>query len=253
MASVSVHKNEQKEYANITKPHPNLSKLMKGVSRAGVPSMIDLRSKFPSCFDQGQLGSCTANALCGVISYDIPKFMGSRLFLYYNERLIEHDIEYDNGAFLSDGIQSLKIFGICSETSWPYDISKFTLNPDMKCYREAKLHCALNVKPLTNSAEDMKNALRNGYPFVVGILVYESFTTSYVARTGIVRMPLPNESLLGGHAIVCVGYNDQQQVWIMRNSWGTQWGDKGYFYLPYQYLINHNLAQDMWCITKMQI
>ena len=97
----------------------------------------------------------------------------------------------------------------------------------------------------------MKQALINGFPFVVSILVYSSFETTQVAINGYVPMPQPNETLLGGNAILCVGYNEIKKVWIMRNSWGNQWGDKGYFYLPYQYLINPNLASDLWVLQNI--
>jgi C1A family cysteine protease len=213
---------------------------------------VDLRSKFPPPFDQGSLGSCTANALCGVIAYDIPGFIGSRLFLYYNERYIENDVKNDGGAMLSDGVESLKIYGICPESDWKYDISKFSVKPSQKCYKDAVSHHAVNVKNINNTMKDMKNALSNGYPFVVGITIYESFESDDVEKTGMVNMPSPSESCYGGHAVVCVGYDDEKKIWIMRNSWGSKWGDGGYFYLPYAYLLSDDLASDLWCVTKME-
>lgn len=216
------------------------------------PTKVDLRNKFPPPFDQGALGSCTANALCGVIAYDIPGFMGSRLFLYYNERVIECDVNNDAGAMLSDGIDSLLQYGICSEAEWPYQPSQFTVKPHEQCYRNALSHHALDVKHLNNTMDEMKNALRNGYPFVVGIILFQSFEGRDVALTGMARMPSYGENVVGGHAVVCVGYDDSRQVWIMRNSWGERWGDHGYFYLPYPYLLESGLATDLWCVTKMQ-
>lgn len=217
-----------------------------------LPKGIDLRFKFPPVFDQGNLGSCTANALCGIIAYNNPKLIGSRLFLYYNERKLENDIPDDSGALISDGIKCLLTYGICLETEWSYNISKFAVKPPQICYNTALKHRAITVEHINNNFISMKNALVNKWPFVVGILVYESFETIAVARTGIV--PMPNtlkEQLLGGHAVVCVGYDDNKDYWIMRNSWGKAWGDNGYFYLPYPYLLDCNLTSDLWTISKI--
>jgi C1A family cysteine protease len=217
-----------------------------------LPEIVDLRSKFPPIFNQGELGSCTANALCGVIGYDLPDFIGSRLFLYYNERKLEDTIPDDSGASLTDGVRCLLKYGICPETDWPYNISLFTTTPPNNCYENASKHKAIEVKHINNNLNSMKTSLAKGYPFVVGILLYESFEESAVSSTGIVQMPnTETEELLGGHAVVCVGYNDTKKVWIMRNSWGTGWGDQGYFYLPYKYLIDSSLTSDLWSVIKM--
>ena len=218
-----------------------------------LPQKVDLRNKFPPIYDQGSLGSCTANALCGLIQYLQPEFQGSRLFLYYNERKLENDISDDSGATLTSGIKSLLKHGICLESNWPYIINKFAVKPDDICYIEALEHQALKVKSINETLQTMKSSLANGNPFVVGILIYESFEYINVSRKGKVPMPKINkEQILGGHAIVCVGYNNITKEWIMRNSWGNSWGDNGYFYLPYNYLLNPNLASDMWTITKME-
>jgi len=219
-----------------------------------IPIGIDLRSKFPPVFDQGNLGSCTANALCGIVAYDNPKLIGSRLFLYYNERKLENDIPDDSGALLSDGVKCLLTYGICSEKEWSYNISKFAVKPPQSCYNNALKHKAITVEHINNNLTCMKNALVAKCPFVVAILVYESFETITVTRTGIVPMPnTVTEKLLGGHAIVCVGYDDTKQYWIMRNSWGSSWGDNGYFYLPYAYLLDSKLTSDLWTICKIQV
>jgi C1A family cysteine protease len=203
-------------------------------------------------FDQGSLGSCTANGLCALISYLQPGFMGSRLFLYYNERSLEGTVEEDSGAYVIDGINSLVKNGICKESMWPYDISKYKVKPSDSCYQNALDHQALKVKNLQQDREIMKKSLANGIPFVVGIAVYESFMSASVAKTGIVPMPKYREQLLGGHLVTCVGYDDKKGLWILRNSWGVEWGDKGYFYLPYQYLLKSQLTSDLWCILKME-
>jgi C1A family cysteine protease len=218
-----------------------------------LPKKVDLRSRFQPILNQGNLGSCTANALVSIVGYDDKTLFGSRLFLYYNERELINTIHHDSGAYLSDGIKTLQTYGICQEKSWPYVISKFTEKPPDSCYEEALNHNALVVENINNTLVDMKSSLASNEPFVVGILVFSSFETPYVARTGKVPMPSKNDVLLGGHAVVCVGYDDSKKVWIMRNSWGRAWGDKGYFYLPYAYLTNSNLSSDLWIIKQMEM
>lgn len=240
------------EYLNMLESSKLHKKMSINASKKNVATQkVDLRSKFPQPFDQGQLGSCTANALCGLMAYDIKGFIGSRLFLYYNERRIENDVSNDNGAFLSDGVKSLQIYGICPETDWVYNVAQFATVPPRKAYSDALKHRALQVRNINNDTTSMKNALNSGYPFVVGISVYASFESDSVASNGMVPMPSADEQCLGGHAVVCVGYDDSKQLWIMRNSWGSKWGDKGYFYLPYPYLLDSNLSSDLWCVTKM--
>ena len=216
-----------------------------------LPSHVDLRQTMPPVYDQGQLGSCTANALCSVMQYD-DNIQGSRLFLYYNERKLENDINDDAGAALSDGIKCLQKYGVCPETMWVYDISKFVTKPTNECYDLALKHKAIKVKNILQDITAMKTALHNACPFVVGITVYESFESSIVAETGVVPMPTSNEKNLGGHAVVCVGYDDEKKVWIMRNSWGEAWSPemKGYFTIPYLYLLDSSLASDLWYISK---
>lgn len=215
-----------------------------------LPTTVDLRPKMPPVYDQGQLGSCTANAIVACFQYDDPTFYGSRLFLYYNERLIENDVESDAGAQLSDGIKSLQQFGLCSENSWGYDISKFTEKPPQIAYDEALKHKAIQVKNIHQDINTMKNALVQGFPFVVGIQIFEEFESEAVAKTGIVPFPTDTSQYLGGHAVLCVGYTPE--YWIMRNSWNTTWGDKGYFYLPYSYLLDSSLSSDLWIIEKVE-
>lgn len=218
-----------------------------------LPKFIDLRRKFPPVYDQGNLASCTACALCSIIQYLQPTFQGSKLFLYYNERKLENSIPDDTGATLISGIECLLKYGVCTELMWPYNIKKFAVKPTDPCYVNALEHQALKVNSIDETFKTMKSFLANGKPFVVGILVYKSFESISVYKTGNVPMPnIRKDQILGGHAVVCVGYNDSSQKWIMRNSWGPSWGDKGYFYLPYNYLLNPNLTTDMWTITKME-
>ena len=219
-----------------------------------ISKSVDLRSKMPPIYNQGQLGSCTANALCGLLAHENPKIQGSRLFLYYNERILRNTTTTDSGATLEDGVKSLIKNGICLENEWPYVINRFSVKPPVKCYTQALQNRVLqkNTRNIKNDLKCMKECLSNNLPFVVGILIYESFESQAVANTGMVPMPnIKKENLLGGHAILCVGYNDALKVWIMRNSWGTNWGAAGYFYLPYAYLLSPNLSSDLWTISDI--
>jgi len=218
-----------------------------------LPQKVDLRNKFQPVLDQGGLGSCTANALVGIVGYDLPNLFGSRLFLYYNERVLENSVNEDAGAYLSDGIKTLQNYGICQESSWPYVISQFAVKPPDSCYTEALNNIAVSVQNISNTQNAMQTSLALNEPFVVGIAVYSSFQTSQVVKTGIVPMPTKNDIFLGGHAIVCVGYDNKKKIWIMRNSWGPKWGDKGYFYLPYEFILNKDLASDFWIVTSLNL
>ena len=216
-----------------------------------LPASVDLRPRMPPVYDQGRLGSCTANALCGAMQFERPALpQGSRLFLYYNERRLEHDVPDDAGATLADGVTCLERLGVCPETEWPYDIAKFAKEPTARCYVDAAKNRAVSAYNLpVGDAATMKKVLASCLPFVVGIAVYPSFEAPDVAATGVVPMPGPKERSIGGHAVLCVGYDDARGAWLMRNSWGAAWGDKGYFYLPYAYLLDPLLSSDMWSLA----
>ena len=136
--------------------------------------------------------------------------------------------------------------------NWEYDITKFAEAPPEQCYSLALQHKALQVKNIKNTIIDMQNALIAGYPFVFGIKVFDSFDTQAVMTSGKVPMPDPSENCLGGHALVCVGFDDYDEHWIFRNSWGAQFGENGYGYLPYAYLLDSSLASDLWCVQRIQ-
>ncbi|MDD5687469.1 MAG: C1 family peptidase [Elusimicrobia bacterium] len=219
-----------------------------------LPVKVDLRKKCSSIEDQGQLGSCTANALVGNLEFlDVRDGNGyidqSRLFIYYNERLLRDTVNEDSGAMLRDGIKSLVKWGSCSETTWPYKINNFTKKPSLKTYQSAKKHCITSYHRM-NTIDEMKVCLADGFPFVFGFAVYESFQTQEVVRTGIANLPDGKEHMLGGHAVVSVGYDEKLKRFIVRNSWGIEWGIKGYFTMPYQYLESRDLSDDFWTIRK---
>ena len=218
------------------------------------PKLVDLRSYCSPIENQGSLGSCTGQSIAGAIEL-LNKRGGkpndvSRLFIYYYERVLLGTVNYDSGAYIRDGIKATNKYGASLESRWPYDIRKYKQEP----VTEAKTD-ALNRKVTRyERVEDFNgciDALSNGYPVVMGFYVYESFMSKNVAKTGI--MPYPNtkrEKLLGGHAVLLVGYNKTKKVFIVRNSWGTNWGDNGYFYMPFD-VVNPNMSSDYWIIKSV--
>jgi C1A family cysteine protease len=232
-----------------------------------MPPKIDLRKGCPPIYNQGDLGSCTANAIAGAVQFDrrkakqSPDFVPSRLFIYYNERVIEKSVHYDAGAQLRDGIKAVAKHGVCPEPEWPYvDIAPPDENapfpadapagqkPPAACYTDAKKYTAVSYLRLTQTLAQMKGCLAEGFPFVFGFTVYEKW---YENPTPILPLPSANESVVGGHAVLAVGYDDATQCFIFRNSWGTAVGEKGYFYMPYAYLTNSSLADDLWTIRGL--
>jgi C1A family cysteine protease len=221
---------------------------------AELPAKVDLRAQCSPVEDQGQLGSCTGNALAGALEFlekkdGVPFKDVSRLFIYYNERVIEHSVKSDSGAMIRDGIKTLAKQGACSEKSWPYLISKFSVKPTAACYKEAGQHQITSYQRI-EVLDEMRTCLADGYPFVFGFTVYESFESQQVANTGAVQMPKSSEKVVGGHAVLAVGYDDKEKRFIVRNSWGANWGIKGYFTMPYAYLADRNLSDDLWTIRR---
>lgn len=230
---------------------------------ASLPPLIDLRSSFPPVYDQGPVGSCTANAACGAVEYLTPTFLGSRLFLYYQSRLMDGDPQLDFGTSLSRAVQVLETVGMPLETEWPYDPSQKLVSPPASAYVSALNHKVLQAINIPVDLPQLKGCLAAGFPWIVGFNVYASFVQdgltmgyyqsdgTWVKGTGVVVMPSAGEAVIGGHAVCVVGYDDANSWWIVRNSWGADRGDNGYFYFPYAYLDDPNIASDIWAIQLM--
>ncbi|NVO20551.1 MAG: C1 family peptidase [Bacteroidetes bacterium] len=223
-----------------------------------LPAKVDLSPDCPPVYDQGELGSCTANAIGAAFEFELMKqsksadFMPSRLFIYYNERVMENTISVDNGAEIRDGIKSVNKQGVCPETMLPYDIQKFTVKPKAACFKEALKHQVLSYHRVQRSLDQMKSCLAEGYPFVFGFTVYDAFESETVAKTGKLSLPGKTEKVVGGHAVMAVGYDDKTKRFIVRNSWGSDWGLKGYFTIPYAYITNSDLSDDFWTIRVIE-
>ncbi len=223
-----------------------------------VPERVDLREACSPVEDQGELGSCTAQALAGALEFlqlrALPERERraryrdlSRLFIYYNEREAMGTVREDSGAMLRVGIKTLARLGVCREEAWPYDVSRFARKPFDRCYSEALGHTVTAYQRLESLAE-MKACLSGGIPFVFGFSVYEHVMSRDVERTGVIRLPEAGERLTGGHAVMAVGYDEARSCLFIRNSWGRGWGLKGYGELPFSYLTRRDLSDDFWCV-----
>ncbi len=219
-----------------------------------LPSSIDLREFCPAVYDQGQLGSCTSNAVAGACEFAWIRekkpnsYTPSRLAIYYDERVIEGTPGTDSGAQVRDGLKVIHEKGFASESFWPYDVGKFATRPPQTYYSNAAFEKVVSYAAVPQTHYAMKKALTNLDPIVIGFTVYESFESDSVATDGMVPMPKADEQVLGGHAVLIVGYSDPDQAFIVRNSWGMGWGMGGYCYMPYQYLTDRALASDLWTI-----
>ncbi|HEY8777129.1 MAG TPA: C1 family peptidase [Gaiellaceae bacterium] len=224
-----------------------------------LPRSVSLRTQMPPVYDQGQLGSCTANSIGAIVEFNELKqaeqgaATPSRLFIYYNERAMEGTVNQDSGAEIRDGIKSVAQLGAPPETSWPYVITKFAKKPPARAYKAALKHQAIRYARVPQTEMGIQNVLAAGYPISFGFTVYESFESD-VGADGIVPMPQSNETVVGGHAVVAVGYkNIKRQLYFeCRNSWGPGWADSGYFWIPASYLTSNNLARDFWVIEQVE-
>lgn len=228
------------------------------------PSKLDLRFNEIAIYDQGDLGSCTGNAIAYIVQYDLFKnknvlFTPSRLFIYYNERKLENTIYEDSGATIRNGIKTINVNGVCDECLWQYDTTKFTHQPSNNAYEQSQLCKSLSYFRVEQTMNDIKDALNNNFPIAYGFMIYESFETGTVKKDGLMDFPdISKEKCLGGHAVVCIGYDDtitfKNQTkggFIIRNSWGNKWGIDGHFYMPYNYMLNPAMATDFWVIKSI--
>jgi C1A family cysteine protease len=240
------------------KPDPiyKFAILKKITPAKSLPISHSLYNYLPAVKTQGNLGSCTGCSLGTAVEtleniYKLKKFTPlSALFLYYCERDISNTVEVDCGSSLLVGIRCLQLTGICPLKDWVYNISKFKIRPPPHAYKNALKFRIKNAFQVPTDLISIKTILMKR-PIVIGIMVYESFENISVSKTGIIPYPdVLNEQLYGGHAMCIYGYDDTKECVIVRNSWGTEWGNKGDCYLPYSYLLDDTLNIEMWtCIS----
>lgn len=217
-----------------------------------LPDKLDLSQVWNvPVVDQGQLGSCTGNGIASALAYLQLKegesmIYPSRLFIYYNERVTEGTINEDAGAEIRDGIKSVVDLGYCPETDWPYDISKFMLRPSDMAYADAAKDLVKTYQRVLIRSYSVQEAIATGYPVVVGFTVYDSFMAS---TDGNIPMPSADDAIAGGHCVLVVGYDQVTRLFKFQNSWGTGWGDKGFGYIPFDYIGNALYGGDYWIVT----
>lgn len=225
------------------------------LSNKNTQNIVDLRPLCTPIEDQGALGSCTGQAIAGAIELLNNKAKQyqdiSRLFIYYYERLLMGTVNIDSGAYIRDGIKVCYRNGASLESLWPYDIKKFKIRPNQRAITDALQRKVTRYERIANH-EGCLDALNNGYPVIIGFDVYSSFESLQVIQTGVMTYPnVRRERLLGGHAVLLVGYNLSRQVYIVRNSWGRNWGDQGYFYMPFNVLQDNTMSGDFWTIKSI--
>jgi C1A family cysteine protease len=226
-------------------------------AEAELPKRVDLRPYLTEVEDQSQTNSCVANAIAGAYEYLGMRILGtagdvSRLFIYYNARLID-GIEGDQGSSIATSIQVLQEMGTCPEDLWPYEITQVNSKPHDEAYTEATRFLIEEAEEIPLDLHAMRHCLAEGHPFVFSLTLFKSFDRA--SRRG--RVPTPNPETEAGrtehgrHAMLCVGYSDSRQVFIVRNSWGADWGDYGYCYIPYAYMTNPEHCRSCWTIRAV--
>lgn len=178
----------------------------------------------------------------------------SRLFEYYGTRKIEGTTNEDSGASIRDAIKCGALYGVADESTYPYDISKFTNNPPSSVWTAAAGHKVTSYHAISDGdIQTMKATLAQGYLIEFGFQVYSYFMTADMASKGVLNVPSASEQLEGGHAVVLVGFDDTKKMFLVRNSWGTSWGLSGYFWMSYDYVANTNLCADFWTVVSSPI
>jgi C1A family cysteine protease len=223
-----------------------------------LPPRVDLRPHLTCVEDQAEVSSCTANALAGAYEYLAKRALGeagdvSRLFIYYNAREYDGGVTGDTGCTIASAIQVLQELGACNELTWTYDQQRINQRPLPEAYDEALNFLIEEAHELEIDLDAMKHCLAEGYPFAFGLTLFASFDRA--GKRGLVPMPNPDgedgREAHGAHAMLCVGYSDQSQAFIVRNSWGEAWGDRGYCYIPYDYLANPEYCDECWAVRAI--
>jgi C1A family cysteine protease len=245
-----------------TLEHKEIQSLFKTPKAEEPPESIDLSAYCSPIENQGKIGSCTAHSVVGLVEWLEKRVHNewldaSRRFLYKVTRKL-YGLSGDTGAYIRGTIKALRIFGVCPEEFWPYSIEKFDEEPPAFCYSFAKEYQAIQYFRLDPSGKDskqileyVKSTLAAGLPFAFGFTVYSSILEEDVTKTGYIPFPKPGDRVIGGHAIMGVGYDDKKKLLKIRNSWGMEWGAQGYGWLPYGYVLK-GLTRDFWVLVSQE-
>ena len=224
------------------------------VDTATLPESVDLRALCPPVYDQGSLESCTANAIGAAIEYNQMQtgkssFVPSRLFIYFNERVLEGSIKQDAGAMIRNGIKTVVRLGAPPEDVWAYDESAVFTQPHPDAYAAAKLDLVTVYCRVGQTLPLMQACLMEGFPIVFRYTCFPSMDHTW--DDGVISMPGPAQPEDGGHCMLIVGYNNANRTFLVRNSWGTQWGQQGYGTMPYDYILSPQWTTDLWTIRSV--
>jgi C1A family cysteine protease len=249
-----------RRYGWIKSPKDDRDYLLKAPSASlveSLPAKVDLRP-VPEVYNQADMNACVAHATVAAMRLTDRKEKTvdtnpSRLYVYYRARQICGDVSKDGGSTLRAGMQAVASYGAPDERDWPYIPQNLFVEPSSQLDEEAKNDVVTAYAAVEQNLELMKSCLVSGYPFVLGVTVFESMESEEVARTGILPMPASNEKRLGGHALCCVGYSDARKSFLIQNSWGTDWGLGGFFWMPYEYVLNDQLVSDFWTIRTIAV
>lgn len=223
-----------------------------------LPVKFQLDKEIP-IYDQGDLGSCTANSGCACYRYEYAQlkntfdtFDPSRLYLYYNTRKIEGSTEEDAGAYIRDVFKALNKDGLCEESLFPYYTDRFATEPSPNCYINGKKYQTVRYAAVPQDLNSLKSAVFSGAAISFGFDVYKSFM--YGSWTEICPIPNPSkEQLLGGHAVTIIGWDDNKKAFLIQNSWGSDWKNKGKFYMPYEMVTDNKFCDDFWVIDEIKV
>jgi len=221
-----------------------------------LPFLIDLRPKCSPVSDQGEMNSCVAFAVIGAMEYlenvqNNSTISLSQQFVFYNERMLEGTTATDSGTYIEDGINVITEYGACELSLCPYNQDNLYTKPSVEAYADAVKRKALRYSRVSQDQTSVMTSLANGYPVIFGFLAYSSFESQVVAQSGIVPMPDPKETMVGGHCVCIVGYDLNTQMFLIRNSWGASWGISGYCWMPFAYVLNPSLAHGLYAIQNV--
>lgn len=241
------------------KRQPNDPRDLKFAAKAApLKAVLSLRTKMPAVRDQLDIGSCTANAGVIATEFSIAKQTGrasvplSRLDLYASTRELEGTpLSEDSGCYVRDVFKASSKFGVCDESRWPYVTARFNQNPPRTIILESLRKKATSYHAVIGLPQ-IKACITEGYPIIFGFDCYESLMSPTVGKTGVIPLPAPTEAPIGGHCVTCVGYDDAKKALEIQNSWGVRWGEKGFGWLPYDY-VTRGMASDFWTLRTEAI